>query len=256
MVRVRRVAATLAVLGIAIVGPNRGGIAHASESDDHSHRAPAATDCVDEALAAHYEAWLCIGNQLSLPGQGERWVIRLPLPRATDEGGVRGRGDSYDTWCETGSICRRELTPYIHETKGNAAYGDEDGVIGTFDQILKVNLNGRSPRLQGIWDWDSGPSVEFTGMRITCREEQFGPNPNCGSHAPDHNRNGAFTISSSDRRDTGRVINNEPVEDDGDYYAEITGYFTPNSYPRYVLGGLKSRLWECRRSWSPDCRFP
>jgi hypothetical protein len=121
--------------------------------------------------------------------------------------------------------------------------------------ILKVNLNGRSARLQGIWDWDTGPAIEFTGMRISCREEQFGPNPNCGSHAPDLNENGSFTISRADPRDTGRVINNKPVEDDGRFYSEITGHSTPRNYPRYTLAALRSNDWFCKRSNTPDCNF-
>lgn len=93
-------------------------------------------------------------------------------------------------------------------------------------------------------------------MRIQCREEQLGPNPNCGAYAPDVNENGIFTISRTDPRDNGRLINGRPVEDDGNYYAEITGYFVPSGYPRYTLAGLKSSQWNCKRTRSPDCKYP
>lgn len=218
------------------------------------------TPCIDAAIAAGHSHWVCVGDVLSYEDSTKsKWVSRRVESGRTGPASSQrsGTGEFYDTWCENGSICRRNISVYIHETKGNAAYGDSDGVIGTFDQILKVNLNGRSQRLQGIWYWDSGPAVEFTGMRIQCREEQVGFNPNCGSYAPDINQNGAFTVSRSDVKDTGRVINGEPVQDDGEYYAEITGYFKPaDDFPRTPLAGLKSSLWQCSRNWSPDCKFP
>jgi len=36
----------------------------------------------------------------------------------------------YDTWCECGTVCHREISAYIEETKRNAAYGNQDGAIG------------------------------------------------------------------------------------------------------------------------------
>lgn len=254
--------AAVVALGVSLVVA--AGLSDAAGSPPDATSARAAdeltTPCIDAAIAADYEHWLCVGDVLSYQDSTQsKWVRQRIKSGSTSTAPSQrsGTGEYYDTWCENGSICRRNVTDYIHETKGNAAYGDSDGVIGTFDQILKVNLNGRSQRLQGIWYWDSGPAVEFTGMRIQCREEQFGPNPNCGSYAPDNNQNGAFTVSRSDVKDTGRVINGEPVEDDGEYYAEITGYFNPaGDFPRTPLAGLKSSLWQCSRNWSPDCKFP
>jgi hypothetical protein len=231
-------------------------------------------DCARDAAADDIAAWVCVGSVRIYPAAGRsKEEIGEELAAAATQTGAAtsskaGRtaaqtegtvsaaaADDYDGWCENGSICRRNITRYIHETKGNAAYGNQDGAIGSFDMILHVELNGRSPRLKGVWDWDSGPALAFTGVRIQCREEQFGPNPNCGTYAPDPNENGAFNISRSDTRDTGRLINGKPVEDDGTYYAEIVGYFTPTGYPRYTISALHSGQWTCRRSRTPDCNF-
>lgn len=40
--------------------------------------------------------------------------------------------DDYDTWCEGSGICHRviDYQRYIGETKGNAVYGNTNGVIG------------------------------------------------------------------------------------------------------------------------------
>ncbi|MBB4752475.1 hypothetical protein [Actinoplanes lobatus] len=46
-------------------------------------------------------------------------------PQQTDVGVL---ADDYDTWCENASTCRRKLSAYIAETKGNAAYGNSQGL--------------------------------------------------------------------------------------------------------------------------------
>ena len=54
----------------------------------------------------------------------------------------------------------------------------------------------------------------------------------------------------------GFVAGGKPVEDDGRYYIESVGSFTPSGYPKVGMPQLKTSLWTCKRSWSPDCEFP
>jgi hypothetical protein len=82
-------------------------------------------------------------------------AVEPAVPARMERGTVGVLADDYDSWCENGSICTRNVTLFISETKGNAAYGDLTGVIGTFDVVLRTNLNGR----QGQWKLLSSGTV-------------------------------------------------------------------------------------------------
>lgn len=134
----------------------------------HSEQIPDGTplaDCVNAAVEGDWEQWVCVGGNLRTASVAKKGVAQAVQPSVRDRteesaefASTTAGADDYDGWCENGSICRRVISDYISETKGNAAYGDEDGVIGTFDQVLRVELNGRSPRMRGTWLWDSGPA--------------------------------------------------------------------------------------------------
>lgn len=72
-------------------------------------------------------------------------------------------------------MCTRKITDYVSETKGNAAYGDADGVIGSFDVVLRTNLNGRQPQWVGSLIKDSGPPIDFINVFINCERTTRDP---------------------------------------------------------------------------------
>ena len=211
----------LCLFGIAIAVVGAGAVTPASAEpvppDIDGEQVPltesveGATDsCVDIALSRRIEQWTCYGPLLTTP-DGTELLEVSPRPADPAKSGPTGDvqpfdlpdPDDYDTWCENGTICSR-LVPglpgqsvYISETKGNAAYGDEDGLIGNFDHIVRTNLNGRSARWNVTYYHDNGPQLYFPRADVLCWEQvQIFPDSNCGIHyagAP-------FTINATNRR--------------------------------------------------------
>lgn len=226
-------------------------------------------ECVTEATSRSLDQWLCLGGALYYPaetvkdGKKEKVTKReqvTPLREVVAQD-LRGkpspRADDYDTWCENGTICRRIISDYKSETKGNAAYGNSDGVIGTFDVILKTTLNGASGKWQGIFDWDSGPEVTFNQAHIECRNViNAWPDSSCGAWPVDgEDGNGSFAISESDQRDTGPVIQGNKLEDAGEYFGKVQSYFTPDGHPENVMAELADNHFQCYGPNS-NCDFP
>lgn len=149
-----------------------------------------------------------MGTQLSYVSHehsrvGELVVVRIG--RGVAAKATLSPKPGHDGWCENGSVCRTEISDYVAHAKGNAAYGDKDGVIGTFDVNLRVNLNGRSPRVQTWFDYDSGPRAVFSETRIQVIEDQGGPNPVARwSYVDGKDGNGKFAIGPSDEVGKGR----------------------------------------------------
>ena len=118
-----------------------------------------ARKCIHAATARQLAQWVCLGGTLQytdlVAGRQSQPAIRTeqiasdpvmledPPPPAN---GAVAPTDDYDTWCEFGSVCHRAISDYIAETKGNAGYGNSRGAIGSFDVILRTNLNGRQPQ--------------------------------------------------------------------------------------------------------------
>ncbi|NLU80620.1 hypothetical protein HCA58_20060 [Micromonospora sp. HNM0581] len=63
-----------------------------------------------------------------------------------------------------------DASRYIGETKGNATYGDSNGVVGSFDVIIRNSLQGRRGRWTVSLIWDYGPSLTFSDSWINCYE--------------------------------------------------------------------------------------
>ncbi|MFJ3841139.1 hypothetical protein ACIPY6_37335 [Streptomyces sp. NPDC090054] len=120
-----------------------------SQADDQGDGLQA---CVDEAREKRSEAWTCMGGTLRVTedDQGrstdaayvvaeDSTVTARPLAAAPAK-------DDYDSWCENGTICSRKINDYTAEVKGNGAYGNSKGVIGTFDVIYRQSFDGKLPR--------------------------------------------------------------------------------------------------------------
>lgn len=131
---------------------------------------------------------------------------------------------------------------------GNAAYGNSSGAIGSYDAIVRTNLNGR----QAQWDvtiiWDSGPALSFYSTYVQCIDDWAVP-VICGTHDL-ANR----TISGSNFRYAyPRIYGNKLVNADK-YHAAFHTHFTPAGYPTYNASTLSTWQFTCP-SRTANCYF-
>jgi hypothetical protein len=232
---------------------------------------PATAACAAAATDRDLKAWTCMGPQLTYEtttpskkmANGKKRAKKvvhtelvksaLRASRAQAAAAAADPGD--DGWCENGSKCTSRISKYISHTKGNAAYGDSDGVIGSFDVNLRSNLNGRSPRVRGQFDYDSGPRIVFHNTQIQVIEDQLGPNPVARAEYVDGpDGNGSFAIGPNDEVDRGPLINFKPLADANDYWNQIKGRFEVPNRMDFTLGTLKSAKYHCQTG--EECYFP
>ncbi|GIJ28301.1 hypothetical protein Vqi01_34630 [Micromonospora qiuiae] len=242
-------ALVLSGFGLAVPTP-------ATAAAKPSGRLAALAPCITLATQQHAAQWVCTADGLTvtaLTPSGQFTSTFTPVTPAPTAAAVQDFGtlaDDYDTWCETGSVCRRTLSDYLAETKGNAAYGNTSGVIGTYDVILRTNLNGRQGQWRVSLIWDSGPTLSFSNTRVNCREDQVGPDADCGQHPV----GGAVVGPSTKRWDSSIVYGNRLV-DANDYFATVNTTFTPSGYPAYTAAELRSQSFNCP-SGDRNCVFP
>ncbi|MFI5582995.1 hypothetical protein ACIA8N_34320 [Streptomyces sp. NPDC051822] len=99
-----------------------------------------------------------------------------PTPRLAAPG-----RDDYDSWCENGTVRSRKINDYTAEVKGNGAYGDSKGAIGSFDVVYRQSFDGKRPRWRTVLDWDSGPEINPGVWTNNCRVNvSGGPDDYCG----------------------------------------------------------------------------
>jgi hypothetical protein len=158
--------------------------------------------------------------------------------------------DDYDSWCEFGTVCHRKISNYIAETKGNAAYGDQSGVIGNYDAILRTNLNGRQGQWRSTVIWDNGPALTFSSTQVQCVEDSWAPII-CGNHGLPNAT--VTTYSPTWRHDYG-VIYGNLLNNADPYHAAFQTIFTPAGYPAYRAANLASMSFTCPSSG--NCYFP
>ncbi len=207
--------------------------------------------CIDAAESTGAQAWVCTAKGLTVttdavgrPG-GELVPIAPAIPTRTD--GEVGVLDDYDYWCENGSVCHLVINDYTAETKGNAAYGNANGVIGTFDVVLRTNLSGRGAQWRISLIRDSGPYLQFHNVRVNCWEEiNNWPDNSCGTYGDLYPRVTARWNSST--LYSARLVNSN------EYYGAANAYFTPDGYGRYTMGALESLYFHCYAG--RNCIFP
>ncbi len=223
-------------------------------------------ECEDAALAGDYSSWVCLGGNLTgvdastgvlesktvAPSQVGEPVTRARL-------GVSSLSSStfdsdFDGWCELGTICTRRITMYISETKGNAAWGDQSGVRGTFDVALRTNLNGRSARWTVYLTVDSGPNILINEQWVNCYEDlNYWLDNNCGQHRVKAQGGvTSWTINYSVFKSP--LLYGNRLENSNKYYGQTSGRFTPSGFQTLVMSPLKSAEFEC---WGTgNCVFP
>lgn len=208
--------------------------------------------CIETALKSGAQAWTCTPKGLTITtdaagkAPAEAFTPLAPAVPARVEGPV-GTLDDYDGWCENGSICHRTISDYIGETKGNAAYGNQSGVIGTFDVVLRTNLNGRQAQWRVTLIRDSGPLLQFSNVQVNCWEEiNLWPDTSCGVH-------GAGAPNVQSRWDSNTIYGNR-LNNSNEYYGAVNGSFTPSGYPGYTMGTLEGAYFNCYGG--DNCYYP
>jgi hypothetical protein len=231
--------------------------------------------CISQALASGSESWTCFGDELttSTTDAAGKDIVRREkvadptVPAFVDESrptptvGTEARSaeeltvasDDYDTWCESGTICGRQISAYIAEVKGNGAYGDQNGVIGRVDVIQRQSFNGPYPRWRGLLIWDSGPAVTTTRYTVTCRINVDGPDGTCGGITHYFS-----TISSGNWRSwspssTGYRQNSQRLVGSTYYHEDAYGSFTASGRSQvFYYGTLHTGRW---RYCSSNCQY-
>lgn len=157
-------------------------------------------------------------------------------------------GDDYDTWCEASSTCTRKISSYISETKGNLVYGNQTGSLGSFDVIMRTNLNGRQARWTGTFIRDTGGTVAFSSAHFACTQA-WTFDKTCGNHNLD-NGDGAFTLSNSY---VGPLVYGNKLVESDEYFGETKANFRASSI-NFVTSPLRSAQFKCYGS--DNCYFP
>lgn len=215
--------------------------------------------CEARAMELRAVAWVCFDGTLTYSDRAKTTHTEViessQLAPSSDTAvtplATQSEPSNYDTYCEYSGTCVGFRSAYIGWVKGNALYGDSDGGIGSFDVVLRISLNGRQPQYYTKFYHDSGPALTFSGTNINCKEDNSGPDSNCGNF-------GAFNNSSSRNLGTGSfnssVIYGNKLVDSNDYYSTISGYFTPAGYPRFTMATLRSPQFNC--FGTSNCYFP
>ncbi len=162
------------------------------------------------------------------------------------------QGDDYDVWCENVEVCHRRINGYIAESKGNATYFSfEQGFIGDFDIILRINLNGRQPRWQVTVILDRGPALQFNEIWVNCGQAvDFLPDATCGP-----NFMGAPRLDRVGARWTSQLVFGERLPMEGEYYGVVAGTVFPAGQPMAMIPRLESMHFTCPAS-PAGCAFP
>lgn len=245
---------TLMTVGTIVTLALTTGPASAAPAPRADGTTQALAPCLAEAKAVKAAAWVCTPAGLTTFDDHGRSTFTAVspsvAPRTTVASGTSRLADDYDYWCENGSICHRKVSTYIEETKGNAAYGDLRGVIGTFDVVLRTNLNGRQAQWRVSLIWDSGPGLSFDPVGVLCYEEINNlPDNNCGVHPA-----GTARIHGGSWRWDSSTIYGNRLNNSNEYYGTATGSFRADGYSLvFTMGALESSYFYCYGT--ARCRF-
>lgn len=208
--------------------------------------------CVAAAARARSQAWSCVGGELTSSTVDKNGKSVVHTTTVSDEfndttsasAGLlevehlgaktpaieRQVADDYDSWCESGSVCGRKISNYIAEVKGNGAYGNQNGVIGAFDFIVRQAFDGPWPRWRSLLIWDYGPAINPYNFVANCRVNVTGPDGHCGGTDLLFS-----TVSSGHWRSwwpssTGYDYNSQKLKGSTYYHDDMYGSFKATGY--------------------------
>lgn len=230
---------------------------------------PALQPCVNQAVSKGVQQWICTGEgmqiQKNAAGQATNEFVAIKPATVYENPGnpelmrrnassldsaVQGEytiQDDYDQWCENGSICTRNPNQYITEVKGNAAYGNQNGAIGSYDAILRVSLNGRQANGRVTVIHDTGPSLFFHSSRFNCAQVGYA---SCGSHVVNDR-----VVNSVSRRSQSNLIYGNYLKNNANYYNTFATKFLPTGYQEYTAGNLNTVKFTCSEGGSAQCYY-
>lgn len=216
---------------------------------------PTPDACVNEGLSRAPKWWICVGSQLSYPGMGastgQPEIVTETVSGEAILGAERLQGDP-DSWCEPYGLCHDYYSRYTADTKANIWWGRGGELGGTFDMILRTNLNGRQPQWRLTLKRDSGPSINFSGMRFNCKKDiSFRPDTSCGTRFADDD--GSFRMTTWW---FGKYVYGNRLEDSDEYYTTITGTMKADGgWPAIGMNpALRSMNFNCYGT--DKCYFP
>ena len=261
MIRLRALAtALIALVSLAVPPSLTVQAANAEGSGSPSSGVePSLQDCVDYAVQHTLDHWVCTGKGVTYEskdssGKTQQHYTAITQRRlVTSSRGAVINASDYDSWCETAPVCHRKVGNYVEEVKGNAAYGNQNGVIGTFDIVIRSNLNGRQVQWRVAYIWDSGPSIKFEYPQISCWDRNpIGVWYGCGSYVVT-NGSTAPKVSSGSWRWDSRRLDSARLEQDDTYHGAHDTYFAPSGYPRYAAAILNTGDFNCFSNGT--CKF-
>ncbi|MBT2446294.1 hypothetical protein J7F03_04190 [Streptomyces sp. ISL-43] len=205
---------------------------------------------MEQAKAERPAAWTCIGGTLTVTedNQGrstDRTTVVAddftitPAPAPASAPASRAAADDYDSWCENGSVCGREISRYAAEVKGNGAYGDRNGSIGSIDIVYRQEFNGPWPQWRSLLIHDSGPQINPGNWTNDCRINiKDGPDAYCGRNTVNFN-----DINASQRRawwpsPTRLASNESKVTDSRNYHDDHSGEFVAWGHTQMFKAGV------------------
>jgi hypothetical protein len=202
--------------------------------------------CVDAARARPASSWICVGSVLIADGTVHR-LAPQQVARTAE------RADDYDSWCEYTGVCDRKINDYVMERKANIYYGYGDENVGTYDAILRINLNGRQPRYTTTLIWDGGPGIYFQRVQVACYESiSWWPDEPCGTHTMGR---GVY-ISGEGWRWTSGVVKGKWLSSSNEYYATLLARWVPTGRPPLAGQLFESPMFNCYGSDDDNCYFP
>lgn len=189
-----------------------------------------AKKCVETAESRDLASWACVGSELLANGKVEQLGPQEQRPTVSTYA-----PDDEDGWCETTGLCTRLVSDYIRETKANIWYGYGDRTVGSYDAVLRNNLNGRQPRLTTTLILDDGPPLYFPTITTTCYEEHtLWPDDTCGADT----MGGAYLTTEGSRWSSG-LRYGDRLENSNEYYHALDAGWVPTGY-----APLSGRLFE------------
>ncbi|MGV4986204.1 hypothetical protein ACVB8X_32715 [Streptomyces sp. NRAIS4] len=245
----RLITATVAALAAVLLSVGTASGAGHGKQHDLTADVPAGPTkkCVTTAQQRDLASWACMGSTLLANGKAEQLDKSAAKPAVTAKAAT---DDDEDSWCEPTGLCTRLISDYIRETKANIWYGYGDQTVGSYDAILRNNLNGRQPRLTTTLILDEGPPLYFPTVTTQCYEEiSFWPDNPCGTDT----MGGAYLNGPMARWDGGQRYGDR-LDNSNEYYHALDASWVPTGY-----APLSGRLFETpyfNCYGSDPCYFP
>ncbi|WP_146819900.1 hypothetical protein [Actinotalea fermentans] len=167
--------------------------------------------------------------------------------------GINSVSPDMDSWCDSKpQACTRIINDYTAEAKNNWLMVYNGQNYAAFSVAIRVNLNGRSPRVEAWYDSDSGGAVRFTSQSFNCVKDQTFDGT-CG-HI-DVTTSGTVNLTSLGRYTSG-LRSFAPLTQSDDYWVDLTGRLGPAVDTSVSWGMTTVRVPNFNCFGTGNCYFP